>query len=129
VLSKRDAGQDPLASLEPVCTRDELRELQRQAGAVTLSEAVQGYLLKLVVATRERKGVLTGVSTRGALTYQRMCQARAYLQGRDYVTPDDVKALAIPVMAHRLLLASRLRSFRRDQEDLVREVLEEVPVP
>jgi MoxR-like ATPase len=129
ILEARDAGIDPLDSLEPVCTSAEVVALQDAAARVRLAPEVKKYLLAVVRATREREGVLTGVSTRGALTYQRMVQARAFLQGRDYVTPDDVKALAVPVIAHRILLASRLRSFREDQEAVVQEVLEEVPAP
>lgn len=129
VLRKRSRGEDPLQELEPVCTQEEVLGLQEVAGAVKVSDSLQDYLLRVVAATRDRKGVLTGVSPRGALTYQRMVQARAFLQGRDHALPDDVKALAVPVLAHRILLASRLRSLRDDQEALVLEILDEVPCP
>lgn len=129
VLRKRDAGEDPLQGLEPVCSREDVLAMQRAAGSVRVADAVADYLLRVVTATRDRRGVLTGVSTRGALIFQRMAQARAYLQGRDFVTPDDVKALAVPVLAHRILLASRLRSVRDDQERTVTEILTEVPCP
>lgn len=129
VLRARDRGHDPLADLEPVCSAADLVEMQRQAREVKVADAVQQYLLALVAGTRDRKGVLTGVSTRGALTFQSLCQAFAYLAGRDHVTPDDVKHLAVPCLAHRLLLGSRLRSSRDDQEDVIRNLLDEVPCP
>jgi MoxR-like ATPase len=129
VLRKRTRGEDPLATLKPVCTQEEILEMQQAASAVKVSPSLQDYILKIVAATRERKGVLTGVSPRGTLTFQRMIQARAFLEGRDHALPDDVKALAVPVLAHRILLTSRLRSFRKDQEQVVQDILNEVPCP
>jgi MoxR-like ATPase len=129
VLRRRDSGSDPLEQLQAVCTREEVLAMQEATSRVRVAEPVADYLLGVVAATRERRDVLTGVSTRGALTFQRMTQARAFLMARDFVTPDDVKAMAVPVLAHRILLASRLRSLRDDQVGVVTEILAEVPCP
>lgn len=129
ILRARERGHDPLTRLEPVAAAADVLAMQEAAAQVKLAPPVQDYMLRIVAATREKKGVLTGVSTRGALTYQRCIQAMAFLDGRDYATPDDVKALAEPVLAHRILLASRLRSYREDQQRLVREILAEVRTP
>ncbi len=129
VLRQRDQGRDPLSGLEPVCDAGEVIRLQAAAGKVRMAESVQRYLLQIVARTRDQKGVLTGVSTRGALVYQAMAQALALMEGRDHVLPDDVKSLAVPVLSHRLLLASRLRSLRADQEETIQRILDEVRSP
>lgn len=129
ILARREGSADPLQTLEAVCTTEELIGLQDAALQVTVSEAATDYLLRIVHATRNREGILTGVSPRGALTYMRVCQGLAYLRGRSHVLADDIQELAAPVLAHRLLLASRLRSHRRDQERIVDEILDEVPCP
>ncbi len=129
ILTARESGIDPLAALQPVCSQEEVRTMQKQTSEVRFAEGVQNYLLQIVRATRDRPGVLTGVSPRGSLAFQRMVQGRAFLKGRDFALPDDVKALAVPVLAHRILLASRLRSVRQDQENTVLEILKEIPCP
>jgi MoxR-like ATPase len=101
----------------------QLRQLQRYVEGVTMSEAVQRYLVDLAAATRNRRDVTLGLSPRGLLVWQRVAQARAHLQGRDFVTPDDIQLVAGPVLEVRLMgdfdNASRT----------VDEILASVPVP
>ena len=97
---------------------------------VEVSPLVDDYILALVHATRRSPGVEVGVSTRGALALRKAAQAYALLEERRYATPDDVKALAVPVLAHRLIFASdQLSELREQAERLVESLLREIPVP
>lgn len=101
---ERYMEKDPLDSLESVLTREELAEAREEAGRVYVHPCVREYLIDIVTATRTGEQVLVGVSTRGSLALLRCAKAYAYLEGREYVSPDDIKALAIPVLAHRIVL-------------------------
>ena len=114
-----------------VLDAEEVRELQEQVGAIHMNEALIDYLMAIVHTTRTHDEVALGVSTRGALTYFKACQALAMVSGRDFVVPDDVKRLAAPVLSHRILMKER-RSLRGDATAEVRfiaRVVNEVPVP
>ena len=115
--------------VEAVCGVEEVEGLQRRVEEVLLEETVADYLLRIVKATREHPSIRLGVSTRGALLYGRMARARALMQGRDYVLPEDLKALAVPVLAHRLVLDTRARYAGADKRALMKELTGAVPVP
>jgi MoxR-like ATPase len=119
---------DPLESLEPVTDGQSLLEAQALCREVTVAEPVRQYIVSLTEATRTPQDVTLGVSPRGMLWMLRSCQARAAVQGRDYVLPDDVKALAVPVFAHRLVTRSGYAAAERS-EAIIRELLRSVPVP
>jgi MoxR-like ATPase len=123
------SGPPPLEGMAPVCTVDEVTELQRRVQEVKLEESVADYLLRIVQATRGHPSIRLGVSTRGALLYGRMARARALMQGRDYVLPEDLKVLAVPVLAHRLVLDTRARYAGADKRALTRDLVGTVPVP
>ena len=128
ILAARRAC-DPLDGLQPVASAEEIVALQRGVEQVAVEDSVRDYLLRLVRATREHPSIRLGVSTRGALHLSRMAQARALNQGRDFVLPEDVKALASPVLAHRLLLDTRARYAGADKAELLREIVSRVAVP
>ncbi len=115
--------------VEAVCGVEEVEGLQRRVEEVVLEESVADYLLRIVKATREHASIRLGVSTRGALLFGRMARARALMQGRDYVLPEDLKALAVPVLAHRLVLDTRARYAGADKRALMKELTGTVPVP
>lgn len=100
----RFLADDPLAELQSVCTAQEIVEAQKAARQCEVSPAVRGYIASVCEATRAAANVVLGVSPRGMLALMRACQAYALIEGRDYVTPDDVKALAVPVLAHRVVV-------------------------
>jgi len=129
LLSRR--GPEPVGALQPVAGALEVRRLQEAADAVRLDGAVADYLLAIVAATRDGDRFSLGVSTRGALALAAASRARALVQGRDYVLPEDGKALAIPVLAHRVLPAGRdaWDADRGEAERLLAEVIAETPVP
>ncbi|WP_419192830.1 AAA family ATPase [Kolteria novifilia] len=97
---------EPVDELSPVMGMDELRDVQAAVSEVTVDESVTHYLLDIVHATREHSSLRIGVSTRGALALYRSCQAAALLRGRAYAVPDDVKELAVRVLAHRVMTRS-----------------------
>ncbi|ADV61284.1 ATPase associated with various cellular activities AAA_3 [Isosphaera pallida ATCC 43644] len=129
VLSSHRSGE-PVETLSPVLSRLDVLDLQAAVRRVAVEDSVADYLLDLVHATRDHEEVRVGVSTRGALTLYRACQSLALVSGRDYVIPDDVKNLAVPVLAHRLVGKSFLQAGEfAAAEALIRDVLDRVPVP
>jgi MoxR-like ATPase len=90
---------------------------------------VMDYLLRLVTATRNDVAVQLGVSTRGSLQFTRMVRAQALMRGRDYVLPEDVKRLAEPVLAHRLVLDTRAKYSGTDKQSVIEGIVGKLPVP
>ena len=129
LLGRRlERGQDEL-ELAPVVDRDELLAMQRAVETVHADEGILGYAVDLVTATRESSQVQVGASPRGSLALLKLSRARAALVGRDYVTPDDVKLVAVPALAHRITLRPELWIQRVQAEDVVRDCLERCPAP
>jgi MoxR-like ATPase len=125
----RHGATEPVYSLESVVNEAGVVALIEGARAVHAAEALKRYIVDLAEATRTHPGVSLGASPRACLYLLRASRAKAASEGRDYVLPDDVKALAKPVLAHRLLLSPQAQSRGRTQEDLVTELLSTVPVP
>ncbi|MER3401351.1 MAG: AAA family ATPase [Thermoflexus sp.] len=130
-LAILDAQQfrHPIETLEQVVRLEELRRAQEEIRTVHVAPEVKGYLLEIVERTREHPDVYLGASPRGALALFRTAQARAVLRGRDYVLPDDIKALANPCLAHRLILNPAARMREITPEQVLGEILGQVPVP
>ena len=122
---KRVHPLDALAEVLPVA---ELREMQTAVREIYVDASVSEYIVRLVNATRTHPDVYLGASPRGSIALYRAGQARAALLGRDYVIPDDVKALAGPALAHRLIIKTSSSIREVDAETVVRELLETVPV-
>ncbi len=119
----------PIETLKPVVKVKDLLAAVRTVREVFVSSAVQRYIIDLVGRTRQNSDVYLGASPRGSLALFRTAQARAALNGRDYVLPDDIKALAVPVLGHRVIVspAARLRELSADR--IVDEILHATPVP
>jgi MoxR-like ATPase len=129
MLSRRlDRGEDEV-ELKPVVDTPTLVAMQRALETVHVSEAIEGYIVDLVTATRTSKRLSVGASPRGSLALLKLSRARAALDGRDFVVPEDVKAVAVPALAHRLTLRPELWVQRIRGEDIVEEALESVPTP
>ena len=115
--------------LEQVVDRATLVEMQRAVEQVHVEESLGYYIVDLAVATRSASGVQVGASPRGSLALLKLSRCRAALSGRDFATPDDVKAVAVPALSHRLTLRPELWVERRRSDDIVRDLLERVPTP
>ena len=127
ILNRFLAG-DPIAHLEPAATREELLGAQAALSLVTVSPPVIAYIAALCEQTRRFEQVQLGVSPRGMLALMRAAQALALIKGRDYVIPDDVKALAVPVLAHRVIVRGMYGKTGASQA-LIQDALKAVPVP
>jgi len=121
---------EPVDRLEPVLTCPQIIELQQAVRQVRVDESINSYLLNVVHSTRKSEDLQVGVSIRGALSLYRAAQAAALVEGREYVVPDDVKRLAVPVLAHRVITRGYLHGGQRQAiEALIERLVEEVPVP
>jgi MoxR-like ATPase len=129
MLARRlDRGEDEI-QLSPVVDTETLVAMQRALEQVHVSDAIEGYIVDLVAATRTSKRLAVGASPRGSLALLKLSRAKAALDGRDFVVPEDVKAVAVPALAHRLTLRPELWVQRIRGEDVVEEALETVPTP
>jgi MoxR-like ATPase len=129
VLARRIERESDDVELRSVVDRETLLAMQRAVERVHVATSVQEYCVDLVAATRESPSAAVGASPRGSLALLKLARCRAALRGRDYVIPDDVKAIAVPALAHRLVLRPELWVQRITAEDVVREVLGAVPTP
>jgi MoxR-like ATPase len=128
ILTRFEAA-DPLAELQPVVEAAELVRMGALLPSVHCEPSVRQYVIRLTQATRAHAAVELGASPRASLALFRAARALAAVRRRAYVIPDDVQALAVAVLAHRITLSSQARLRGRDAEALVREVVEEIPVP
>ena len=129
MLERRLARGVDEVQLRPVVDRETLLAMQRAVEGVHVDESVGRYVVDLVAATRQSPSVSVGSSPRGSLALVKLSRCRAALDGRDFVTPDDVKSVAVPALAHRLVLRPELWVQRRSGEDVVREILDQVRTP
>ena len=129
LMLERFRAADPLASVQPVVSPEDVLAVREVVRSVHVSGDVARYVVALTRATRESELVRLGASPRASLALQRAAQAAAALDGRDFVVPDDVQGVAAPVLAHRLLLARDAVVEGRTAEAVVGEVVEAVPVP
>ena len=129
VLGRRIERQEDDVLLEPVVDRETLLAMQKAIEGVHVAESVRAYCVDLVTATRTSPNVAVGASPRGSLALLKLARARAAMAGRDFVLPDDVKAVAVAALAHRLVLRPELWVQKVSADDVVREVLETVPTP
>lgn len=120
--------QEPLAELESVLSLEELAECRAAAAKTFVHKCVREYLIELVQATRKGEQVVMGVSPRGSLALLRCAKAYAYLEGRAYVSPDDIKALAVPVLAHRIVLGYGMGGGDGARK-LIEKIISSTPVP
>ena len=129
ILGLRKSLDDELKQVDRVSNPEEVLKLQSRVEEVFVDEDMKRYIVKVVAETRKFVGVDAGVSPRGAIHLHRLCKARAACSGRDFVTPDDVKALAVPALAHRLVLSTDFELRGLSQEAIIDEILTKTPVP
>ncbi len=128
-MLERFEDADPLTTLQPVASADDVLRIQGLVRQVYIDPVLRGYLVQVIRSTREHPDVELGASPRATLGLYRCAQALAGIRGQEYVTPDDIKSLAAPALAHRIILKSMARLRERSQESVVAEVLEGQSVP
>lgn len=127
-LMRRQQYHHPLEDLRPVVSHEELSQAQEAVKEIYVSPAVESYIVDLTNETRHHAEVSLGASPRGSLSLYRTGQARAALLGRDFVLPDDIKAMAVSALSHRIILNPGARLRNQSPEDIVDTILQEVPV-
>ncbi|MFN9719376.1 MAG: AAA family ATPase [Planctomycetota bacterium] len=129
ILQRHRQGQ-PVDGLKSVTNAEQILEIQKQVQSVDVENSLAEYMLEITARTRAHNELALGVSTRGALTLYRASQAFAYSEGRRYVTPDDIKAVAIPVLAHRIVCRGVMREGHRQRSSqILKSILDSVVVP
>ena len=128
-VMERFREQDPLVNLKPAAKPEQITELQSARKKIRVSQPVKEFIADIVSATRNHKALRFGASPRGSLGLMRSGQALAAMRGRDFVLPDDIKDLVVPVLAHRLILIDEERLRGGTPEPLLKEILEQIPVP
>jgi MoxR-like ATPase len=129
ILQRRLERREDEVKLTEIVDRDRLLEMQAAVEQVHVSDPIGNYIVAIVEASRAHGDVQVGASPRGALAVMKLARGRALLSGRDFVTPDDVKSVAVPALAHRLTLRPELWVRRVGGEDVVRGLLAQVPAP
>jgi MoxR-like ATPase len=129
MILQRFQEENPLDNLKAVVEAAELLELQKLCRKVHVSESVRSYIVNITQATRNHAGVKLGASPRASLSLYLATQSLAAIEGRNYVIPDDVKALATPVLTHRLIVKAETGLRGQTAESIVADVLAKVPVP
>ncbi|WP_417391478.1 AAA family ATPase [Gimesia sp.] len=129
VLIQHRSGE-PVDTLQSVLSVKQLREMQQAVRNVRVDDSLTDYILEIVDVTRNHPELTLGVSTRGAITFSHAVQGKAFTEGRDYVIPDDIKQLAVPVLAHRVITRSLVRESQRNRAtEIIRQILQQIPVP
>ena len=129
VIMERQQYSRPIEQISPVAEAADLIELQETVKRIYVDDLVKHYIASLVDSTRHHDDIYLGSSPRGSLALFRTAQARALLEGRDFVLPDDIKALAGHVLAHRLVLHPTNGSKEKGARIIVEELLDTIPVP
>ena len=127
-ILERYMEKEPLAELESVLSLEQLEQAKAEVNTVFVHPCVREYMVDIVAATRKGDSIVMGVSPRGSLAFLRCVKAYAYLNGRNFVTPDDVKAVAVPVLAHRIVLSYGYGKGN-DTRSLVEQIINATPVP
>jgi len=125
---RRERKQDEVV-LREITTAKQLLELRELVETVHVDADLEGYIASIIHATRTDRRVAVGASPRGSLAFLKMARANAALEGRDFITPDDVKRYATPVLTHRVILQPEFWMARQVTEDVIRDVLDKTPVP
>ena len=129
ILGRYASGARPLDALQPVCASGDIIRLQEEAEKVHASREMRVYVSSIAAASRKSGALQLGVSTRAAISLLRAAQATALLDGRDYVKPEDIQRMAVPVLAHRLVLSPEARMRNTTAQRIITNVMGSVPVP
>jgi len=127
IYSHRD--HNPLQEIKPVLSLEDIQAIQQRVKEVQIERSVAEYLTRVIRATREEPMILLGASPRALITVLRCAQARAFINGRDYIIPEDIKTLAVVTLAHRIVLENKSRYSGVDRRTVIRELVDKVKIP
>jgi len=128
ILEKQN-NQHPLDSLKPCINKEDVIQIKQQVTNINVSDEIKHYMVTLIRATRETEGILNGASPRASLSIMKAAQALALFDGMDYVSPDHVQEIAIPVISHRLMMNSQSRFSGNSSDQIIEDILSKTPVP
>ena len=128
-ILSRFEREDPLEALKAVASGDDIIEARREVKGIFIHPDLYEYITSIVEYTRYKQGVILGASTRSCIALMKAAKGMAAVKGRSYVLPDDIKAVAVPVLAHRLVLKTSLSTAKGADEDMIREILTSITVP
>ena len=128
-MLQRQSHTNPLETISPVIDHAELVQMQREAKEVHVEQNILGYIVEIVQASRKHPSLTLGISPRGALALMHASKAYAYIQGRSYVVPDDVKYLAPHVLAHRMLVTPEARYAGQQSTDILQQMMQKMHIP
>ena len=120
---------NPLEKLQPVATQNDVLEAQAELNDIFIHRDLMKYITMIVEATRGYPSVVLGSSPRGGLALMKASKCMAAIEGRTYVLPDDIKKMAVPTLAHRLMMTSSARLKLNAGEEVIKEIVEKIPVP
>lgn len=129
LIIDRFGSANPLTELEPVANIDDLLELQNQVKKIKIEDCLKTYIVDIIEATRKSQDVVLGGSPRGSLNLYRASKAWAFIRGREYVIPDDIQKMSVPVLAHRIIMNSGAKMKSITAENVVNEAIMKVKVP
>lgn len=127
-IMDRFITDNPIETLTPICSKEEILEMRKVASFVYVDQVIRKYIVDIVNATRNHTNISSGVSPRGTLAMLKTSQVYAAIHGRDFVTPEDIKALAIPVLSHRIVSYTNMAK-NSNKANLIHEIIERVEVP
>ncbi|AST57981.1 atpase associated with various cellular activities AAA_3 [Thermoanaerobacterium thermosaccharolyticum] len=128
-MLKRFEALDPLEDLKPVVSIMEILKMQSEVKSVYVDDSILDYIITIVNNTRNLPTVLLGASPRAAISLMKASQAKAFIEGRNYVLPDDVKYLSVPVLSHRIILKNEARFNNLDERSVIKDILNTTKVP
>jgi MoxR-like ATPase len=129
MIIDRFGNENPLDSLEPVTTTQELIELKEQVKKVRVEECLKDYIINIISATRNDKNVVLGCSPRGSLNLYKASKAWAFIMGRGYVLPDDIQKMAVPVLAHRIIISQEAKMNNSNSSKVIADIIQNTKVP
>jgi len=129
MIIDRFGNENPINRLEPVMTTQELIELKERVKEVRVEDCLKEYIINIVDRTRKDNNVVLGCSPRGSLNLYRASKAWAFIKGRDYVLPDDIQKMAVPVLSHRIIMTQGAKMKNIKAADVINDILQKTEVP
>jgi len=128
-MADRFLQQQFVGRLEPVVDKDSIEKMQHEVREIKVNRDLVNYITKFIQETRKDSNISLGASPRATLALIRAVQAKAYLEGRSYCIPDDILKLAVPVIAHRIILSPEAKLAQAKEEKVLKDIISKIPVP